>query len=90
MNQGSSQPGHQVVAEVRITGERGIFVAVECELDGPWVIVAGRWRERTGPAYNRLRWGPPQRYTWSAERGVAICWCGAEAGEQPEDGWAER
>lgn len=61
-------------AELRIDSRRGVFVADECEIDGPWVHAAGRWRWHTGANYAEVRHSTPQSWTWPAREVREIRW----------------
>lgn len=68
-----SSPG-RTVAELRVRGERCVFVATVCVVDGQLVHAIGRWRDRTGANYSECRWSAQRSYTFGAAELERIRW----------------
>ena len=75
---GATTDGGTPVAEVRVRGHHGVFVAEVCEMSDGWVRVEGRWCERTGANYASVRIHPRARYAWPRGRVIEVRWAGDE------------
>jgi hypothetical protein len=67
------------VAEIRLRGARGVFVATTCQLEPSFVHVTGRWRRRVGLNHSEESWSDPRVYTWPSAAVAQIKWMVARA-----------
>jgi len=61
-------------AEIRVSGHGGVFVAETCCVEGGLVHAEGRWRERMGANYAKVRLSDRRRYSWPQRRLTEIRW----------------
>ena len=67
-------PPARAPAEIRLTGEPGVFEAYECWVAGGWVHAHGRARRRVGLNYTEVRYGLPVRCSWPMNRVARVRW----------------
>ena len=75
MTDGASQ---EPVAEIRVHGERGVFVATTCTLEPGICHADGRWRRGVGLNNTEDARSGPRSYTWPTRELRRIRWLATE------------
>ena len=70
-------PPETPVAELRVRGEQGVFIAKHILIRDGLVYVTGRWRWRTGADWRELRFSDEAAYSWPTTSLERIRWLGS-------------
>ena len=66
------------VAEIRLSGRSGVFVATAARLDGVLLHAEGRWRRRGGANNGNVRFSDERAYSWPVAAVQQVRWLDRE------------